>query len=239
MELKYLNYDTTYSVNINGYQYNFNHEACFSDVFKRIDISRNDLCVYTIWINRSEEYVKSGNHDNYCFLTPEELRNHIKIVKILFDFKYSVKVFEDHYEVTITIQGPKIQHKYLLTWIRYTYECPMNVMFVDINLLKKEKLFKFTSKANLFLLLSYASECWRNYRHIHCVPRGNYGRFLTNDELANRLFQKTYLNDVYIGSYNFRFNIPAVYDTDINKIINTYPERRGIYIDNYLKYIKK
>jgi len=112
-------------------------------------------------------------------------------------------------------------------------------MFVDINLLKKEKLFKFTSKANLFLLLSYASGSWHHYRDIHCIPEGNSGRFLTNDELANRLFKKICLNDIYTGSYNFRFNVPAVYDTDINKIINTYPERRSIYIDKYLKYIKK
>lgn len=234
MELRYLNYDTTYSVKIGDRTFSFKHDACFSEIFKRISIPSDEICTYNIWINRLEDYVRKDSYNNYCFFTPEQLRNHINTVKRLFDFKSVVRTFDDHFDVTIKLQGPKIRHKYLLTWIRYAYEAPMNVMFVDINMLQKEKLFKFESKANLFLLLSYGN--WPGYRKIHCVPDEKVGRFLKNLELQQRISECTLLNDIYTGRYDKGFNANPVCKTDFEEIINTYPKRRAIYTEVYLNY---
>lgn len=244
MELKYLNYDTTYSITINGKTTTFNHEACFSDVFHRMAINKDDICKYSIWINRSEEYVRKHNRDNFCFFDHKELYNHIKTVQRLFDFKFRIKETKDDFTVTVTIQAPLIYHKYILTWIRYAYEAPMNIMFLDINRLQKESVFRFVSKANLFLLLSYGA--WSHQRRVHCIPRpasDGYkpGKFLSNKELCEQLKRESCLNDIYIGNGNYsipKYEIPIEYVTNRDEIFDFYAKRLSLYVDIYLKYIK-
>lgn len=239
--LSFLNYDTTYSFRIKDHTKNLEHQACFSYIFSIADISPKDCVHYTIWINRDPEYAQRSK-SNYCFLSKQELHNHIRLVKKLFDFNFSIESKDDSFLVHIDISQPKIAHKYLLTWIRYIYEYPMNVMFYDVDRLKKEeKCFKFTSKANLFLLLSYFR--WRGYRDIHCIPIGGYGKFLTNSQLSKAIFKTQSLNRIYEAKYNNRaYTIPTSWENynycEKEELDRTYQERLVHYLEFYNKVVK-
>lgn len=234
--LAFLNYDTTYTIRIGqGRTKVFDHQYCFGDVFKRITINKDDLIHYTIWINKNKNYTIRYNNSNYCFLSKQELYNHIKLVKKLFDFKFKIDEENDSFTVHIDIMQPKIMHKYLLTWIRYVYEFPMNVMFQDINRLKREEpCFRFTSKANLFLLLSYFN--WQNYRDIHCIPEGCDGKFITNSELKVNIQNCITLNGIY---HKYRaYKKPLISWDDYNYINQEdldkdYEYRRNAYLQFY------
>lgn len=239
--LSFLNYDTTYSFKKNNERtHSFAHTYCFADVFKRIDFNCNDHMHYTVWINTNKEYVCKKNKSNYCFLTKHELYNHIKLIKKLFDFKFSIEEQNDSFIVHIDLKGqPKIAHKYLLTWIRYVYEFPMNVMLQDVNRLRKEEsCFRFTSKANLFLLLSYFD--WKEYRYIHCVPTGKQGVFKSNKQLKESISDVSRLNSIYSSkAYKFDFPNWKNYNyVDKEEIDNTYKERLPFYLNFYNKVIK-
>ena len=242
MAFQFSNYSNTYTANGDVGDISKTNTACFSDVFRVLDNKRKKYfdIVYTIKINKDKHYVNELNRNNYCFLTKKELYNHIKILKKLFDFNFNVKEEEDSYIVSAHLFNSSIVHKYFLTWVRYSYEYPYNVMCLDALNLRKQPEFRFISKINIFNLFSLAGF---EYRSCHCfVTMGSaYIKYFTNKDLSKRLknscprVQTLFLADS--GHFpNITDKITEVDSTDRNELELTFKDRLLVYKNLYKIY---
>lgn len=232
------NYHTEYCYKIDDGNERKINDVCFAALFG--SLKSPCTCSSEIFVNRDVNKVLKKSWNNYCFYNKHQLENHIRIIKRLFKFTSHIDEYDDHFTIKIKYSGNKATHKYILTWIRYAYEAPMNVMFLDIDRLKSEEaMFRFISKSNLFTLLSGFD--WPKYRDVHCVPRGFvFYKFLTNAEIIDKLNRNpSFLNSIYNKSFEYlKPWIPVTLDTNINTVMKNYNERKSKYLQIYLKYYK-
>lgn len=193
-EFRFLNYSTEYlaSGDIKVREGNY---ACFSDVFNKI--KDNKSVHYEIIMHKGIEYAKENGRSNACLFTKQEVKNHISILSTIFPL--NIKVIEKAKTFTVILDikdVPGTFHKYALTWTRYLYEYPYNVLLKDAYMLKKnEKVFMFESIANLFNL---AISCFcDDPRDIHQIPNNRITEPLTKKELREQIKKMNCLNDLY------------------------------------------
>ena len=133
--------------------------ACFSRVFNAID-GENISEDYEIILYKGTKLAKEKNKSNSCLFTKKQISNHLKQAQRIYPFNFRItevtnwgdgyNVFKVHLKL---IQAPGTFHKYLLTWLRYMYEYPYNVILYDAYKLKKDPCFRFTSISDLFNLV--------------------------------------------------------------------------------------
>ena len=143
VNFNFLNFCTRYKVD--GTQYKaMRTESCFSDVFSGPRHQAND---YTIEIF-FEKY--RDNDNNNCWLTTEQLTEYIEEVRKLIHFEYTLKKNENKYILKFKLNAPLLYHKFVLSWIRYAYEFPYNMIVEECFKLKETKGFKRINFFNLF-----------------------------------------------------------------------------------------
>lgn len=176
--------------------------ACFYDVSWRLKERRGLVHnKYTIWVFKPQEdghywgnrYETNPNY-NATLLTKEELNAHVHAVQYLFPFKFKIEERDTHYEINLDVNQPEIYHRYLLSWIRYTYEYPFNVACFDMHQLRKLPECRFISTANLMLTTISLSD---QPRIDHCIAPMGAPRGLKNKELKAKLNETNRLNQVY------------------------------------------
>lgn len=158
-DFSFTNYHTVYDAISPEFNISTKGAACFSQVFRKLEgmaLKKQLPIHYNIWINKDPDHVRVNRKDNFCFFTKKELYNHINLLKKLFDFKFSIKENENSYTVSIDLLGTCLMHKYLLTWIRFSYEHPYNIALLEVNKLQQLPEFRFIAKVNIFNLLSSA-----------------------------------------------------------------------------------
>lgn len=224
-EFKFLSYHTEYSSR-GDLNKKMAIEACFSQVFRKDGIKNAE---YDVKIYK-EDAVLKDHKSNACYLTKKEVDNHIKIVKYLFDFEYEIKDEDDHFLVHIKLEDKKnIYHRYILNWVRYTYEFPYNMCLRDAMWMKKQnpKKYRFESIFNLFLLTSH---CYNgNYEEIHSV--GKRKLFITQKELKKSIEKCSRLNDI-VKCSNLRIkNIEPCYS--LKSWNEDFEKRYKIYDNEY------
>lgn len=240
MAFEFSNYSNTYTAKGTIGNIYRTDAACFSDVFRSLVTRKDYDIVYTITINKNKDLVLH-NKNNYCFLTKQELHNHIRILKKLFDFSYSIKETEESYIVSAHLYGNSVTHKYFLTWVRYSYEYPYNVMCLDALNLYKQPEFKFVSKINIFSLFSQVGF---NYEPCHCFVQQGSSQFnlLKNKELAQILNSNcSGVQDIF--RQNKRkcsgYTVYKIGDTDSvdrNELELSFKDRLSIYMKLYNHY---
>lgn len=216
-------------------------QACFYDVFLQ---DHNNGNTYSIILIKNDEYLNL-QFSNACFFNKQEIRNHLKIAKRLYKFNYIVTdtEYKGHAAFLIKLHldnVPELFHKYILTWVRYTYEYPYNVILKDAYTLKKDALFRFESIANIFncILGIYPQDDYP--RTIHQIIRKN-SELLTNKSLQLKISISEDLHSIYreikpISEFPRNFGELDVYDIEYWK--EGFEMRKPYYIDNY-KYLKK
>lgn len=198
-EFSYLDYTTIYSCKGDCEQA-LAEEACFGRVFVSLPYNKCSSVKYKIYIIKGLGLAAHEHKGNACLLTREQLFKHVKRAQQICPFTFSIHegTYEDHnsYIVYINISKKKaMYHKYILSWIRYTYEYPYNVILIDALRLKQDPLFQFTSVATLFNVVLAA--CPFDIRDVHKI---GYGRFLQQcsiKELKEKLNKVDALNNVY------------------------------------------
>lgn len=171
---------------------------CFSEVFDYVQ--NNSNMTYKVKMYRGCAFERDNYKLNACLLSKKEIRNHLKQAQRIYPFIFSIGSKTEGkykaYEVTLEVKGvPSGFHKYILTWLRYLYEFPYNVMLLDAYRLKKDPIFRFHSIANIFnLVLGCYSE---EIRNIHQVPSTGINEWLKGSELQQRLLKVDRLNNVY------------------------------------------
>lgn len=184
-KLRYLHYSTIFSTE-GDIKLSMESRACFADALNR----RLQNVEYTLELIRDPNYALNSHMSNLCLLGERELKKHIGLARRLFPFKYSVKptVYEgyDAFEVKLSLDAKHFYHRYLLTWVRYAYEFPFNIILNDTIRMKHEYLRK-ESYTNLFVLCAdcfYQGPAY-NSGHSISYSRWNYSKFLKESELRD------------------------------------------------------
>lgn len=246
-KLQYLGYQTLFTAE-GDYDLELRHRVCFADLF-HCDLKKEH---YELYLIRDKSNAVVRRNQNFCFLSKKELRKHIYLARRLFPFTYDVKEIKydkmDAFKVIIDIDAPKFYHKYLLTWIRYTYEIPYNFILNDALRMKHRYLPK-VSIPNLYVLCSNSVGFHApdgNGRG-HAIPL-NYSMFLKEYELKKKLqalseLPYERLNDIYptqefnckhTSSDSKRYSYMSYwFDED------DFEERAKIYLENYKTMTKK
>ena len=244
-EFQYLDYCTEYSCEGDLVK-EMDKEACFGYVFNRIDTGHN--VKYRVILYSGTEFSKNEHQSNACLFTKREVRRHLLLLKSLYPFHYKVSDYKadddvkyNRIEVFLELSDvPPTFHKYILTWLRYTYEYPYNVILKDVYALKKDPTFRFESISNLFNLV-IGCFC-SNPRDIHQIPRNQVSTPMKLAEVREKIQKVKHLNDIYqklrakkdtipkkIGEYNTR---------DIEYWRDGFEVRKPIYMKVY-KEIKR
>lgn len=210
---------------------------CFGYVFGAVE--NNSSVKYRVVLYMGTRYSAEQHKSNACIFTKQEVRNHLKLLKSLYPLQYSVRDYRDKdgYKrllVTLNIENtPATFHKYALTWLRYLYEFPYNVLLRDAYTLKKERTFRFESIANLFNL-TLSCYC-HNSREIHQIPVNAITERLKIADIKRRIKRVEQLNDIYKQKEEKFLQIPENIQNfsveDIEYWDSGFEERKPIYME--------
>lgn len=244
----FLNYNTEYSCKGEFYK-DMEEEACFGFVFNRISkapISEE----YNIILYKGTKLSRVEHKSNACLFNKQQIRNHLKQAHSIYPFRIHIEELEwegyPAYKVQLKLKDvPGNFHAYLLTWLRYMYEYPYNVILLDTYKLKKDPIFRFTSISNLFnLVLSCFND---NPREIHQIPRNQINVPLQKKDIRTKLKQIKLLNNIYKklqeksnDTIPDRIGNLTTYDIEYWEPDNLFEiYRKPIYMNVYQKIIKK
>ena len=236
-DFKFLNYHTEYKCEgtINK---KFQKEACFGDIFKHdLDYLEEK---YLIRLYK-KDYILKNKANNSCFVGRKEIKRHLKMISslLVFDkYEFEIEEKENYFDVTLEIKADRFYHQYVLTWLRYLYEFPFNMILKDAKRMRKEKEFKFESLSNLFVVIS---NCYTDIfdREIHTISRGS-SRLLSNKQISERMKYLIYegdrrLNHIYENQQGQDIIKGKLYDLKFWESEKKYKERLVEYKKSYKK----
>lgn len=246
-KLSYLSYSTIYSARgtLNN---ELRSRACFADILNRGEISEEH---YEIYMIRDKNYALLHNACNLCMLTESELKKHIILARRLFPFSYSVEESKydgySAFKVNIDITAKHFYHRYLLTWIRYAYEFPYNLILSDA-LRMKHYYLRRESVTNLFVLCanSFTGEPvgYGSGHSISCQQSSFLKEYELKDkikQLAANQGRYTAVNSIY--PYKWDAKYPKI-DSKNGRYLSywtnneDFEERAKVYLKGY-KQLKK
>ena len=237
-EFRLLNYHTVYSCTGDLVK-KLSDEVCFGYVFHS-GINEESTVTYEIVLYMGTKLSKDRQCSNACLFDKKGIRRHLKILKSMLNFSY--RIMDDNnanynrVRIRITISKCSLNfHRYALTWIRYLYEYPYNVLLRDAYELKKDPTFRFESVSNIFnvVLGSFCSDL----RSVHQVPRNGLTSPLTISQLKAKLNRVGLLNDIYKVLNGNPTRISSKYGKysikDIEYWNKGFDKRKNIYLQNY------
>lgn len=196
-EFRYLSYYTEYSCS-GSYNLHMGVRACFRSAFDNVVNGSN--IKYKIRLYPGIDFCKRASQSNACLFSKQEIRNHLLQLKDLFPFSYKVldEIKEDKKIIAVHLHVkdvPAVSHKYILTWVRYLYEYPYNVILRDAYWLKEDPRFRFQSIANLFNVV--ASCCQAYVGGGHSIGEDYVHIPMTKAQLKRRIRGARFLNNIY------------------------------------------
>lgn len=235
---EYLNYSTIYQTSGDLVKENKNleGEACFSYIFRNVKNNKKQHIIYSIYISTDPSYIQENRENNFCILTEEQIRFHISYLRFISSFKYRIiKKFIDDYpgfRIDLDLNAIGIVHKMFLTWIRYLYEYPYNLVLYDSFKLRGEK--RFIEKSNYLNIVNFVTTFYST-DYIHQIPRSlhNIPEFITRKSFKDRLMKCDYLNDILKYS-DIKIEQFTEYD-EIDGFIEDFDNRKNKYIENLNK----
>lgn len=232
-DFKFMNYCTEYSVK-GSVNKGMNVEACFSRVFEGPAYMENEYVIRVypglVMANRSR--------DNNCFLSHKELHHHISLLKKIWNFTFYIKdkVTKDlisYFEINMSVKGPNLVHRFILTWLRYSYEFPYNLYILDVYRMKTCDHFKYVNPFTLFNIVS--SYCGLGTDIHMLVCPGQHYKTMRITWLKNRITKLYKKHHNYVGAiYD---NIEDVANYPIHDI-NTYNDWDLEYDERLVHYIE-
>lgn len=251
-EFNYLDYHTEYS-STGHTNKRMSTNACFGYVFNNTNTCEPISCKYRIILYRTIDFMVNNHLSNYCIFNSTKLRNHLKQAQGICPFTFNIRRLNNWkqkykvYEVILDLQdAPGTFHKYILSWLRYTYEFPYNMFLLDAYRLKKETCFRFRPISDIFNLVL---ECYcEDLRTVHQIPENYISVFMSKKNILSKLTSIQVLNGLYNRAKNSVIKSKVIpskvgkYSTnDLEYWTNEdiYNERRAIYIDIYQKFLRK
>lgn len=199
-DFDFLDYHTEYSCK-GTFAKKMGAEACFSFVFRNIN-RKNVSEEYEVILYKGTDLSRKNHDSNSCLFTKKQIRNHLRQAQGIYPFNFRIteidnwsngyNVFKVHLKLT---KVPGTFHKYLLSWLRYMYEYPYNVILYDAYKLKKDPCFRFTSISDLFnLVLS----CFpHETKDVHQIAMTQVNKPMRKINIRIKLRYIEKLNNVY------------------------------------------
>lgn len=250
-DFQFLKYYTEYSCN-GTFEKDMGAEACFSFVFGQVS-EKNISEEYEVILYKGTDFSREKHNSNSCLFTKKQIRNHLRQAQGIYPFDFRItevtnwrdryNVFKVHLKLT---NVPGTFHKYLLTWLRYMYEYPYNVILYDAYKLKRNPCFRFTSISDLFnLVLGCFNE---DPRDIHQIARNQVSETMLKRDIREKLQNIQELNNVYAKLKNKRKK-NQIPDEDGDFTTSDFEfwesddiferQRKPIYMNVYKEVIKK
>lgn len=233
----YLNYSTIYQASGDLVFENKElvGEACFSYIFRNVKNNKKQHIIYSIYISTDLGFIQDNYENNFCILTEEQIIFHISYLRFISSFKYKItKKFIDDYSgfrIDLDLNAIGIVHKMFLTWIRYLYEYPYNLVLYDSFKLREEK--RFIEKSNYLNIVNFVTTFYSN-DWIHQIPKPNkIPEFVTRKSFKNKLMKCDFLNDILKNS-NIQIKQFEEYDK-IDDFFEDFDNRKNKYIENLNK----
>lgn len=250
-DFQFLDYHTEYSCK-GAFEKGMRTEVCFSFVFRHVS-EQNVSEEYEVILYKGTDFSRKKHNSNSCLFTKKQIRNHLRQAQGIYPFDFritEVTNWEDGYnvfKVRLKLTNvPGTFHKYLLTWLRYMYEYPYNVILYDAYKLKRDPCFKFTSMSDLFnLVLGCFNEDTNN---IHQIARSQVSKTMLKRDIREKLQNIEKLNEIYAGLKNKVKNNRIPYkDGDLTTSDFEFWEsddiferrRKPVYMNVYKEVIKK
>ena len=234
---KYLSYSTIYraSGDLVFENKNLEGEACFSYIFNNVKNNKKQHIIYSIYISTDPSFIQDNHENNFCILTEEQIIFHISYLRFISSFKYKItKKFIDDYSgfrIDLDLNAIGIVHKMFLTWIRYLYEYPYNLVLYDSFKLREEK--RFIEKSNYLNIVNFVTNFYSD-DWIHQIPRRrNIPEFVTRKSFKNKLMKCDFLNDILKNS-GIQIEQFKKYD-EIDDFIKDFDNRKNEYIETLNK----
>lgn len=250
-DFQFLDYHTEYSCK-GTFEKEMDVEACFSFVFNKTD-EENVSEEYEVILYKGTDFSREKHNSNSCLFTKKQIRNHLRQAQGIYPFDFhiteaakwrgSYNVFKVHLKLT---NVPGTFHKYLLTWLRYMYEYPYNVILYDAYKLKKDPCFRFTSMSDLFnLVLGCFNE---NPAAIHQIAENQVSKTMLKRDIREKLQNIQILNNIYVKLKN-KVKINQIPNGDGNLTTTDFEfwesddiferRRKPVYMNVYKEIIKK
>lgn len=235
---KYLSYSTIYqaSGDLVFENKNLEGEACFSYIFRNVKNNKKQHIIYSIYISTDPGFIQENHEDNFCILTEEQIRFHISYLRFISSFKYKItnKFIDDYpgFRIDLDLNAIGSVHKMFLTWIRYLYEYPYNLVLYDSFKLREDK--RFIEKSNYLNIVNFVTTFYSN-DYIHQIPKSlvSIPEFITRKSFKDRLMKCDYLNDILKNS-NIQIEQFNEYD-EIDDFFEDFDNRKNKYIENLNK----
>ena len=250
-DFQFLDYHTEYSCK-GEFEKEMDAEACFSFVFSRTS-ERNISEEYEVILYKGTDFSREHHSSNSCLFTKKQIRNHLRQAQGIYPFDFYItevsnwrgglSVFRVRLKLT---NVPGTFHNYLLTWLRYMYEYPYNVILYDAYKLKKDPCFRFTSMSDLFnLVLSCFNE---DPREVHQIAENQVSKTMLKRDIREKLQKIEMLNNIYDKLKN-KSKDNKIPDKDGNLTTSDFEfwesddiferRRKPIYMNVYKEVIKK
>lgn len=234
---KYLSYSTIYqaSGDLVFENKNLEGEACFSYIFNNVKNNKKQHIIYSIYISTDPGFIQDNHENNFCILTEEQIIFHISYLRFISSFKYKItKKFIDDYSgfrIDLDLNAIGIVHKMFLTWIRYLYEYPYNLVLYDSFKLREDK--RFIEKSNYLNIVNFVTTFYSN-DWIHQIPKcHNIPEFVTRKSFKNKLMKCDFLNDILKNSNTRIEQFKEYYEID--DFIKDFDNRKNEYIETLNK----
>lgn len=226
-------------ININ---YPYDKTVCFNSLvqalkrFNAQQLVHNKYYVQVFKARESEDIHDGNPNANATLLTKDELINHLRSAQRLFKFSFKIITYEHRYTICIDINQPPIYHRYLMSWIRYTYEYPFNIACLDAHIMRQQPECRFISLPNLMnLALSFT----REPRIDHCIATFGINKGLTNKQLKERFNQTDRLNNFYSRVPDVPYRLfENRYSTHREDQLVDFGRRKEVYLNMYKIYTK-
>ena len=240
-----LSYTTIYESHGDIGDYRLSSNACFGAIFRDITGNTKEYCQdYQIYIALDDQILKCRDN-NYCFLEVSEINRYLRAIKLLLpSLKWKIvenqsyKDWDNLIRIDINLKAPGLSHKFMMTYVRYLYEYPYNVVLHDAYRLKK--IYKFESISNLYQLcaLAYPEFYGTGHALMHKAKHCKNKKLKERIEYNRRTSLNSILEDIeYKRGYDKLNDIS--YSIRYWKDENEFEKRLEIYNKNYKKWRKE
>ena len=208
----FLTYKTAYSVKCATINFDCldSGEACFYRAFQ----NAKGIAEYKIKVFKGNKQAEENSYDNNCFLTREQIKEHMSHIKDIVDFKMIINDKGEYFEIKLKLNCSNVKQRFILTWLRYCYEFPGN--FITMYMFKMKKYFPKLTHIDLFHLIEQGVEkrmfCGHSFRDSGSVLLLN-----TKEEIKRGLAHANWLQKAFKSKFEaggFKIEKTANLDTE-------------------------
>lgn len=202
-----------------------------------------------------------SKYNNACLFSEKEIKRHLDWAKKnIHPFEYTLQKIERKHRratyiswsVTIDICSRFLYQKILLTWVRYLYEFPTNVITKDVYRMTRCPEFRFMNLMDLYNLASFCYPTCTDYKTDQTLSYGGERMTLKElrkkfsklerDEASEYILSKIFKRKMHDEPYNrpiCKYRADGIHEIGFWTEEEEFKQRKAVYIKNLEEFNKK